>query len=67
MQFTLEIELDNAVFDCGADDKRDTGELARLLNRLGDTLRVVGVVRAQSPSPIRDGNGNTVGHWVVTP
>lgn len=68
MEFTLKINMDNAVFEnANGINVCDGLELRAILNRLmspamplGDNL-TVGVQRK-----VCDSNGNTVGYWEVT-
>jgi hypothetical protein len=57
-KFTIEIDLSNAAFD-----DAPMSELARILRKIADDLESGRVELTYDRRPIRDANGNTVGHF----
>jgi len=58
MKFKLEIKMDNAAFEDGADGMF---EIARILADLAADLR-----NGSAASTVMDANGNSVGRYIVT-
>lgn len=63
MTFTLTIDLDNADLQ-GGDGRVDTYALARIIYRISREVQATPDTQADYAS-VRDGNGNTVGHWEI--
>lgn len=58
MEFTLEIECNNAAFD----DENLTHEIARILRKAADQVEL----ENESSRALRDINGNIVGQFAAT-
>ena len=58
MNFTLEINCDNAAFGSNA-----SGELSRILKELSDRVESMGIIEEEVR--IRDINGNSVGSFII--
>jgi len=61
-QLNLHIDLDNAAFD----DESGGDELARILRNLAEFFAMRGELPRNDSLPIRDINGNLVGHMTVS-
>jgi hypothetical protein len=61
MKFKLEIEMDNAAFDGGAN-----WEVGAILHELARNIEDSGDLRVGERISVRDSNGNTVGQAKVT-
>lgn len=64
MKFSLTVNMDNAAFETEDGNAASGGELARILERIADTVRADEFEGGETGSA-RDINGNKVAHWIV--
>ena len=65
MKFALQFDIDNAAFEASP-----ATEVARILLETAQSVAAFEVsisIGVESGYPVRDGNGNTIGKWSVTP
>jgi hypothetical protein len=65
MKFTLEIDLENAAFECHSPKFRNGQQVARILRVLAHKLEAGYHLNTSDIGKLLDGNGNTIGRWTV--